>query len=92
MVKIEFDLSPYTDGEWPPGHDELLWASPIGGESYRIENVPFYVRNLANQDIDVRQFEDVAEERAHVFRVLTIEDRVNAGYLGVASFEISSSV
>ena len=51
MVKIHIDLPHH----WATG-GEALWASPLGGDRYRLENVPFYAYNL--------NYHDVVEARA----------------------------
>ena len=51
MVKIHVDLPHH----WAAG-GESLWASPLGGDRYRVENVPFYAYDL--------NFHDVVEARA----------------------------
>jgi hypothetical protein len=40
---------------WPPVKSERLWAEPLGDDLYRIDNVPWFARNLAEGDV-VRAF------------------------------------
>ncbi len=50
LVKLRFRLDRDEDG-WPPAESEGLWAKAQGGDTYRIENTPWFVRNLAAGDI-----------------------------------------
>jgi hypothetical protein len=50
MVRVVFRLDRDEDG-WPPAATERLWATPVGKGMARIDNVPFFVRNLAWGDI-----------------------------------------
>lgn len=49
-VRVEFQLDHGDDG-WPPVATERLWAVPLEGGVVRIDNVPWFVRNLASGDI-----------------------------------------
>lgn len=49
-VKIRFRLEVDDDG-WPPVGSEGLWGEPVGQDSYRIDNTPWFVRNLASGDV-----------------------------------------
>lgn len=49
-VPLVYRLVPDAKG-WPPVEAEKLWAAPLGFESYRIDNIPFFVQNLAQGDI-----------------------------------------
>ena len=49
-VMIRFNLPAGSDG-WPPADSEGLWAEPLGGDQYRIDNTPWFVRNLATDDV-----------------------------------------
>ena len=46
---VVFQLSD-EDG-WPPVGTERLWAFRLGGNQYRIDNVPFFVCDLAVGDV-----------------------------------------
>jgi hypothetical protein len=46
---VVFDLT-VEDG-WPPVVSERLWAFHLGGDLYRINNVPWFVRDLAVDDV-----------------------------------------
>ncbi|HEX2212988.1 MAG TPA: DUF4265 domain-containing protein [Mycobacterium sp.] len=50
MVKVRF-LLPRDDEGWPPAESEGLWAEPMGDDLYRIDNTPWFVRNLSQDDI-----------------------------------------
>jgi hypothetical protein len=46
---VVFELS-IEDG-WPPVASERLWAFHLGGDRYRVDNVPWFVRDLAVGDV-----------------------------------------
>lgn len=46
---VIFDLA-VEDG-WPPVGSERLWAFHLGGDHYRIDNVPWFVHDLAVGDV-----------------------------------------
>jgi hypothetical protein len=45
---MEFRLE-VTD-DWPPVSTETLWVEELGDKTYRIDNSPFFVRDLAVDD------------------------------------------
>lgn len=45
--KIYFEL----EDDWHSQKSETLWASHLGGNKYKIENVPFYVKGVSFGDI-----------------------------------------
>jgi hypothetical protein len=49
-VRVEFQLDHDDDG-WPPATTERLWAVPLGEGLVRIDNIPWFVRNIAFGDI-----------------------------------------
>lgn len=49
---VVFPLDVDEDG-WPPVGAERVWAVPLGGDHYRIDNVPWFVRDLACDDVVV---------------------------------------
>jgi hypothetical protein len=49
-VKVRFVLEPDEHG-YPPFETEDLWAAPIGDGTYRIDNAPFFVLDIAVGDI-----------------------------------------
>lgn len=49
-VRVRFALAVDEDG-WPPVSSEGLWAVPLGGHAYRIDNTPWFVRGLAADDV-----------------------------------------
>jgi hypothetical protein len=48
-VKVRFKLA--QDEGWPPVGSEGLWAEPLGGDRFRIDNTPWFVPNIASEDI-----------------------------------------
>jgi Domain of unknown function (DUF4265) len=49
-VKVLFHLEKDED-DYPPDDWESLWAQEIGGGSYKIDNIPFFVRGISVGDI-----------------------------------------
>ena len=74
LVRVRFALERDEDG-WPPAVSEGLWAEPLGGDNYRIENSPWYVNDLAAGDV-VRATSDEGElwavERVHASGRMTV--------------------
>jgi len=50
LVRDEDGRAP-VDGRPSPVDSEGLWASPMGEGSYRIENTPWFVQDLATHDV-----------------------------------------
>jgi Domain of unknown function (DUF4265) len=50
LVKVRFRLEHDGDG-YPPAGSEGLWAVPLGGDAYRIDNTPWFARNVAAEDV-----------------------------------------
>ena len=50
LVRVRFKLAIDEDG-WPPVASEGLWAEPLGDGTYRIDNTPWFSRNLAADDV-----------------------------------------
>ncbi len=50
FVKVRFRLEQDEDG-YPPAGSEGLWAVPLGGDAYRIDNTPWFARNVAVGDV-----------------------------------------
>jgi hypothetical protein len=50
MKKMTFALDKDEEG-YPPDDFETLWVEKVGRDEYRIDNIPFYVRNLAPDDV-----------------------------------------
>lgn len=46
---VVFELT-VEDG-WPPVASERVWAFDLGGDQYRIDNAPWFVRDLAVGDV-----------------------------------------
>ena len=75
MVKVYVDLP----NHWAVG-GESLWATPLGKDLYRLENVPFYAYGLHFHDVvlatandeDLKpEIQQVAEASGHqTFRIL----------------------
>jgi len=49
-VKINFRLERDSD-DYPPVDVESVWAIPLGSGTYRIDNIPFYVRGISTDDV-----------------------------------------
>jgi hypothetical protein len=49
-VKVVFELEQDEDN-WPPVSAESAWATPLGSDEYRLENVPWFARGYAFGDI-----------------------------------------
>ena len=50
LVHVVFPLD--VDGEgWPPVGSERVWAQGLGDDTYRVDNTPWFVRDLAAGDI-----------------------------------------
>lgn len=50
LVRVRFLLAK-DDLGWPPAESEGLWAEPVGGDRYRIDNIPWFARELACDDV-----------------------------------------
>jgi hypothetical protein len=51
FVKIAFELQPDADG-YPSDRWETLWASKMPQtDTYRIDNIPFFVKGISSEDI-----------------------------------------
>ena len=50
FVKVRFKLQQDDEG-WPPVESEGLWAEPLGGDRFRVDNTPWFARNLAADDV-----------------------------------------
>jgi len=55
-ARVVFPLA-QEDG-WRPVGSERLWALPLGENRYRIDNVPWFVRDLAVGDVVIAKSED----------------------------------
>jgi len=49
FAKIFFELA-VTDN-WPPVSSESVWAESLGNDLYRLDNIPFFARGVALEDI-----------------------------------------
>ena len=77
FVKAFVDLEQDESG-YPPVARESLWVSPVEGDVYTIENVPFFIRGLAlgdrvlvgHEDAGMRITSIVAESGHGTVRIL----------------------
>lgn len=51
-MTIRFALDRDESG-WPPAESEGLWALPLGGGLFRLDNTPWFVRGVAAEDVVV---------------------------------------
>ena len=81
-AKVRFALERDQDG-WPPAESEGLWAEPLGGDLYRLDNTPWFAFNVAADDViearrdadGVLWFVQVQERGGHtVVRVIPHSD------------------
>lgn len=56
FVKVRFALEPDQDG-WPPVNSEGLWTLKMTEWLYKVDNVPWFVRNLAACDVVVARLD-----------------------------------
>jgi hypothetical protein len=49
-TKVVFKLEQDDEG-YPPAASESVWAKQIGDNRYRIENIPFFARNVSFGDV-----------------------------------------
>jgi hypothetical protein len=49
-VKVFFELQQDEDG-YPPVTCESIWATSVGDGLYRLDNIPFFARGIAYEDI-----------------------------------------
>ena len=83
LVKINFSLPPEDQAQGV--QEENLWAEPLGGNRFRIDNIPFYVYGVSSEDVVIAnevegrlRFQEVAIRGGHsTYRVL-VKDA--AGY------------
>jgi hypothetical protein len=58
FVKVWFELAKSDDG-WPPASSEGLWAVVLSSDVVRLDNTPWFVRNVACGDlVQVRRGDD----------------------------------
>jgi hypothetical protein len=50
FVKVRFRLEVDEEG-WPPVGSEGMWAEPVADDVYRIDNIPWFVPNIAADDL-----------------------------------------
>jgi Domain of unknown function (DUF4265) len=51
FVKVVFELPRDGDDAWPPVASETLWAVVVEPGVVRLDNTPFFVRNVAADDL-----------------------------------------
>jgi hypothetical protein len=66
-VKVRFALDP-KDEDWPPVTSEGVWARPLSGDQYELDNVPWFARGVA--------FGDRVRAEADDDGVLVVTERV----------------
>ncbi|MEU2871600.1 DUF4265 domain-containing protein [Streptomyces olivoreticuli] len=49
-VRVVFEL-PQDSGGWPPARTERLWAVRISEDRAKLDNIPFFVRGFALDDV-----------------------------------------
>nr|WP_303828264.1 DUF4265 domain-containing protein [Asticcacaulis taihuensis] len=49
-IRITFKLERDEEG-YPPNDYETLWAEPLEGQLFRIDNAPFFVKGISSDDI-----------------------------------------
>ena len=55
-VKVLFRLNVVED--WPPVKVEGMWATPLSGNRYKIDNIPFHAFGVSDQDVVIAGPED----------------------------------
>ena len=50
LVKVLFRLERDADG-YPPADSESIWARPLGGGEYALDNIPFFVKGVSCGDV-----------------------------------------
>jgi hypothetical protein len=48
-VKVLFRLEIIDD--WPDVEVEGMWATPLGGDCYKLDNIPFHAMGVSDQDV-----------------------------------------
>jgi hypothetical protein len=69
--KVAFRLTPDEDG-FPPADWEHLWADAVGGDQFRLDNTPFFARDVSCGDIvkavregELNVFQEVVRSGGH---------------------------
>jgi len=50
-ARVKILIRTKSEDGYPPEKWESLWAMPLGGKRFRIDNIPFYAKNLSCDDI-----------------------------------------
>jgi Domain of unknown function (DUF4265) len=83
LARLTVSLRKYDTkrGQWPPFDEEKLWAEQVSSGRFRIDNVPFYARNVSYDDIVVAdemgncRAREVVERGKHsTFRIMFASD------------------
>ncbi|MFK3648512.1 DUF4265 domain-containing protein [Lysobacter enzymogenes] len=83
QVKIYFKLERDEEG-YPPVDWESLWATPVGGTLYVLDNTPFYVQAVSIGDTvsaicagDRLEFSAIAKTGGHsTIRVIAFDEQI----------------
>lgn len=86
-VEVHFPLTPDDEG-WPPVPVEPIWVEPLGGDRFRLLNVPFFALGVSSGDVvsaprdasGIRHFAAVVEpsERSTIRIIVADPDGVEA--------------
>ena len=91
-VKVRFRLTPANG--WPPYETEGLWAEQLSEDTFRLDNIPWFVSGVSCGDI-VRAlpcdngehiFDSVLERGGHATYRIILNDKVNSEAEDVRSF------
>jgi hypothetical protein len=82
LVKVVFKLDA---SEWHQSATETLWAESVGGNCYRLKNVPFFAFEVSNQDVVFAEererelhFKSVSSRGGHsTYRLRLLEKRTS---------------
>jgi hypothetical protein len=83
-TKMTFILKKDGDG-YPPDDTETVWVEDLGKSQYRIDNIPFYIRDISPDDIVEGEF----SAGRLVFRRLLIRSKLSV--IRVIFFDQSKS-
>lgn len=65
LQRMAFRLE--AESDWPPVSVETLWVESLGGEKFRIDNSPFFVKGISVDDIVEGRLEGSDEEEMLYF-------------------------
>ncbi|AEI64121.1 DUF4265 domain-containing protein [Corallococcus macrosporus] len=79
-VKVIFELERDED-DYPPADSEGLWARPLGEGLYQLDNVPFFAKGVACEDVVSAEdvggellFQEVVRPSGHATLRLIVHD------------------